>query len=78
MKITVTPYVGVWIETSTSCKRLTLTQVTPYVGVWIETSDGLCKRSRRTSHPTWVCGLKLRMPAHVPLRTRHTLRGCVD
>ena len=36
MKITVTPYVGVWIETSTRRKA--------YHG--------------KSSHPTWVCGLK--------------------
>ena len=28
------------------------------MGVWIETSVGALKRSRATSHPTWVCGLK--------------------
>ena len=33
----VTPYVGVWIETSSRIGRYTPTPVTPYVGVWIET-----------------------------------------
>ena len=33
--------------------------VTPYVGVWIETSRRFKVQCRLTSHPTWVCGLKL-------------------
>ena len=34
---TVTPYVGVWIETLLCYARILLGIVTPYVGVWIET-----------------------------------------
>ena len=33
----VTPYVGVWIETSLDNVHLSHEEVTPYVGVWIET-----------------------------------------
>ena len=33
----VTPFVGVWIETSLSLLELTHSLVTPFVGVWIET-----------------------------------------
>ena len=33
----VTPYVGVWIETSSRLFINLLQLVTPYVGVWIET-----------------------------------------
>ena len=33
----VTPYVGVWIETDNMDKIKTYVIVTPYVGVWIET-----------------------------------------
>ena len=33
----VTPYVGVWIETSWIAFRPEMISVTPYVGVWIET-----------------------------------------
>ena len=55
---TVTPYVGVWIETLPSNEQETHIQVTPYVGVWIET-DALKGAMRWIeSHPTWVCGLK--------------------
>ena len=34
---TVTPYVGVWIETSSIVFPFLVEAVTPYVGVWIET-----------------------------------------
>ena len=30
------------------------------------------------SHPSWVCGLKLRCALIMPLLVSHTLRGCVD
>ena len=33
----VTPYVGVWIETTSEPQRPQRQRVTPYVGVWIET-----------------------------------------
>ena len=52
--------------------------VTPFVGVWIETLEDKKNSFLAKSHPSWVCGLKLRTFA-VPKRTRrHTLRGCVD
>ena len=38
MLASVTPYVGVWIETLAETLKYTVTSVTPYVGVWIETS----------------------------------------
>ena len=34
---TVTPYVGVWIETASLPPTGNCVSVTPYVGVWIET-----------------------------------------
>ena len=34
--------------------------VTPYVGVWIETYIPELKEGNPWSHPTWVCGLKLK------------------
>ena len=30
------------------------------------------------SHPAWVCGLKHSAFGQIAIRTRHTLRGCVD
>ncbi len=38
MILTVTPCVGVWIETCKTYYILVIKQVTPCVGVWIETS----------------------------------------
>ena len=35
----VTPFVGVWIETSVSWHKRNPTSVTPFVGVWIETNN---------------------------------------
>ncbi len=34
----VTPYMGVWIETTTSAVISRASNVTPYMGVWIETT----------------------------------------
>ena len=38
----VTPYVGVWIETTLYSEQKLTSQVTPYVGVWIETDFLRC------------------------------------
>ena len=54
----VTPYVGVWIETTNGVEVMELLSVTPYVGVWIETNTIAQKTADSLSHPTWVCGLK--------------------
>ena len=55
----VTPFVGVWIETWDSAQTSLLYWVTPFVGVWIETwSQGTTRWSVPESHPSWVCGLK--------------------
>ena len=37
MLLSVTPFVGVWIETQIFSGALWLGSVTPFVGVWIET-----------------------------------------
>ena len=54
----VTPYVGVWIETSNVIAKTGDQSVTPYVGVWIETDGVMAAFPTSVSHPTWVCGLK--------------------
>ena len=68
----VTPYVGVWIETSKIRIGAELDIVTPYVGVWIETSQKRCVRWKNGVTPyvgvwieTGISGL-LRMirPSH--------------
>ena len=33
--------------------------VTPFVGVWIETLQKSQENVNKSSHPSWVCGLKL-------------------
>ena len=55
----VTPCVGVWIETILPLTRRRTSEVTPCVGVWIETSIGDYFLVHIPSHPAWVCGLKL-------------------
>ena len=55
---TVTPCVGVWIETGLSGYIIKLPDVTPCVGVWIETTYKTKYHAQTMSHPAWVCGLK--------------------
>ena len=58
LRLLVTPYVGVWIETDFYTLIVTHYLVTPYVGVWIETYVFRYTCKTYLSHPTWVCGLK--------------------
>ena len=74
----VTPYVGVWIETDQMRAQFGIKAVTPYVGVWIETFESGKVPSFAWSHPTWVCGLKLKCSLWRCCCDCHTLRGCVD
>ena len=56
----VTPYAGVWIETTIGISYTYNGQVTPYAGVWIETSNYPDRRKQTyKSLPTRECGLKL-------------------
>mgnify|MGYP006981461662 CR=1 FL=1 len=55
----VTPFVGVWIETSGRTWRLngnTKSHPSWVCGLKQKKTD--CKRHNLTSHPSWVCGLK--------------------
>ena len=56
----VTPFVGVWIETYRFGQKDEVNIVTPFVGVWIETSYQANLGMTNASHPSWVCGLKLK------------------
>ena len=59
-RVFVTPFVGVWIETSIPMSWHKIWNVTPFVGVWIETCLHPGDFSAYIlSHPSWVCGLKL-------------------
>ena len=69
---------GVRIETSWLDALNAEQAVTPFVGVWIETLAEFEVITARLSHPSWVCGLKLRPHADAREYKRHTLRGCVD
>ena len=55
---------GVWIETIKEENNFVELKVTPYVGVWIETYANRIMFIIKTSHPTWVCGLKL-LPCYI-------------
>ena len=58
-RVIVTPYVGVWIETSIGLPNWSTLIVTPYVGVWIETERQPRSTSYQRSLLMWECGLKL-------------------
>ena len=56
-EIAVTPFVGVWIETSKRLRNAGSHQVTPFVGVWIETSQQAWHMSPRFVTPfvgVWI------------------------
>ena len=63
----VTPFVGVWIETHILLPEWMLYDVTPFVGVWIETFFHQDNAKWVESHPSWVCGLKLRINATIDI-----------
>ena len=75
----VTPFVGVWIETSLSLKLRLEEYVTPFVGVWIETKFLPEKLEMYHCHTLRGCvdwnadGVNLYESIY-----SHTLRGCVD
>ena len=75
----VTPCVGVWIETSLYHVSALTTSVTPCVGVWIETILRIRTGGTQQSHTLrgcvdWNHGALLVHDRVVG----HTLRGCVD
>ena len=77
--VNVTPYVGVWIETSHSTSEEVRTGVTPYVGVWIETSTRHKRYLGRYCHS--LCGsVDWNMTYSMPCQQTqsHSLCGSVD
>ena len=58
MHSSVTPYVGVWIETYPQGPRTVRETVTPYVGVWIETLAKAQQDPTLKALLMWECGLK--------------------
>ena len=74
----VAPYVGAWIETTSTEPARPTSTVAPYVGAWIETGRTCSTLVDVTSHPMWVRGLKLRNSTTHHLSISRTLCGCVD
>ncbi len=74
----VTPRVGVWIETQLTSKSLDSYYVTPRVGVWIETTWTNNTMSCVRSRPAWACGLKLSKTWIPGKKEGHAPRGRVD
>ena len=56
--VTVAPLVGAWIETAQKSANKQNYKVAPLVGAWIETSSASVQIRGKTSHPSWVRGLK--------------------
>ena len=78
-KLGVTPFVGVWIETTRSTPRRFPRRVTPFVGVWIETVARLGPLVPGVVTPfvgVWIETAEARR--QVRGCRGHTLRGCVD
>ena len=78
LSLGVTPFVGVWIETSESSVTRCASTVTPFVGVWIETWLG---RGRRcpVRHTLRGCvDWNFKFGTKCIRQESHTLRGCVD
>ena len=75
----VTPFVGVWIETTPILIERSRYLVTPFVGVWIETSLDISESRSKGCHTLRGC-----VDWNVPdfekegFKLCHTLRGCVD
>ena len=78
MALTVTPYVGVWIETRKVLWSYQLRMVTPYVGVWIETVDLSHSKEGQWSLLMWECGLKHTRSRQNNGCAGHSLCGSVD
>ena len=74
----VTPFVGVWIETTEATKISTSLPSHPswVCGLKLKISVNLWVNAQ--SHPSWVCGLKLISIMVITNLMSHTLRGCVD
>ena len=75
----VTPFVGVWIETTVIKSMMHTAIVTPFVGVWIETCRSYLDIRGKAVTPfvgVWIeTKIALILKRYQP---SHTLRGCVD
>ena len=79
MARTVTPFVGVWIETYRRLHPDSQRGVTPFVGVWIETSNCFKKLAEVEVTPFVGVWIETEITSVLEAQKRcHTLRGCVD
>ena len=75
---TVTPFVGVWIETLKEWLAIVAQLSHPS---WVCGLKPVCVKTEYVdgeSHPSWVCGLKPITRQCLCKLECHTLRGCVD
>ena len=75
---TVTPCVGVWIETLRYLFQHPYWQSHPAWVCGLKQANLYFVIQNKKSHPAWVCGLKLTSYLSLKPRASHTLRGCVD
>ena len=66
---TVTPYVGVWIETVRWIRDKTARRSHPTWVCGLKQPKAGRRMPGNQSHPTWVCGLKLVWFPHIPTIT---------
>ena len=74
----VTPCVGVWIETVSDSMHITCSESHPAWVCGLKHPSANWPAPHLWSHPAWVCGLKQGSEAESNLLDSHTLRGCVD
>ena len=55
LRLEVTPFVGVWIETQSAPTTTKHRLVTPFVGVWIETKDCIMEMTDAKGHTLRGC-----------------------
>ena len=75
----VTPCMGVWIETPKKVRLSKYISVTPCMGVWIETRPNFLPYLRRSGHTLYGCvDWNYLLWSMMMLYLGHTLYGCVD
>ena len=74
----VTPFVGVWIETTDNVDDFVQMMSHPSWVCGLKQLSDDTRKKKVLSHPSWVCGLKHHLTEGKRTRTSHTLRGCVD
>ena len=58
----VAPHMGAWIEILKRGEDALSSPVAPHMGAWIEICLSITATQAMMSHPTWVRGLKYRIP----------------